>query len=314
MTFEGRNLYGHVYNHNEVFAASKKKKWRPKHHELAFGKASSRPHWYRNVKYGMPSELPPPIASKRFDAQVSEPPADAPGSWASGQIRAHNEQLLHHSTGESQLYMSHSSNLVLEGHGGGEKGIVNERANANAMAEFGKEQLRHNTYTRFANEAIHDGDEGLALVRRETSNSTIQPLYPMSVINDSFNRHLVAKAISDQAKPVRALDRSGADRHPTQVMYLPYSRTRDDFPTSDGRKLEGLAKEMGPAWWPGREGREGGASKLGHGGGGGGGGGGQRHSKVIAPNGFEPRSSTPPGFMHDAQTGQPIHRPQAPYW
>ena len=41
--FQGANLYGHDYQHDEVFSKSKKKKWRPKHHELAFGKANTRP-------------------------------------------------------------------------------------------------------------------------------------------------------------------------------------------------------------------------------------------------------------------------------
>jgi len=295
MTFEGNNLYGHVYNHNEVFAASKKKKWRPKHHELAFGKASSRPPWYRNVKYGMQSELPPAIASKRFDAHVDEAASDTSGSWASGQIRAYNEKLLHHVTGESQLEMSHSSNLIAGG-----PGRLNEERAVGAWNNFNQDQHAFGVHTRFANAAIHEGNEGAALVHRETTNSTLQPLYPMSVVNDSFNRHLIAKATADAHKPKPEHDRTGPDRHPTQVMYLPYARTRRDFPAANGGKMETLAKQIGPGWWPGREG--------------GGGGGVPKHGDVIAPNGYEPRGSTPPGFMHDSKTGEAIHRPQAPYW
>jgi hypothetical protein len=34
-----------------------------------------------------------------------------------------------------------------------------------------------------------------ALVRRQNVNSTKQPMYPMSVVNNSFTKHLEAKAI-----------------------------------------------------------------------------------------------------------------------
>jgi hypothetical protein len=103
MTFEGRNLYGHTYNHDEVFMSSKKKKWRPKHHELAFGKASTRPSWYRNVKYGGEPQLPSPIAGTRFDPKGTQ--AVVKGAQAKG-------EMLHHFTGESNYALAHSSNTV----------------------------------------------------------------------------------------------------------------------------------------------------------------------------------------------------------
>jgi hypothetical protein len=103
MTFEGRNLHGHTYNHNETFMASKKKKWRPNHHELAFGKASTRPPWYRNERYGGVSALPGPLAGRRFDPK---------GTEAAVVDAQHKGEVLHHFTGESQFDIAHSSNLV----------------------------------------------------------------------------------------------------------------------------------------------------------------------------------------------------------
>jgi len=102
MTFEGRNLYGHTYNHDEVFSKSKHKKWRPAHHELAFGKATTRPPWYRSEKYGGVSQLPPADAGRRYEPKPGELPTQPSGS----------NGMLHHFTGESRHELAHSSNTV----------------------------------------------------------------------------------------------------------------------------------------------------------------------------------------------------------
>jgi len=102
MTFEGRNLYGHTYNHDEVFSKSKHKKWRPAHHELAFGKATTRPPWYRSEKYGGVSQLPPADAGRRYEPKAKDMPAQPSGP----------SSMLHHFTGESRHELAHSSNTV----------------------------------------------------------------------------------------------------------------------------------------------------------------------------------------------------------
>lgn len=55
-----------------------------------------------------------------------------------------------------------------------------------------------------------------ALVRRNNTNSSEQPLYPMSVVNDSFQRHLEARAI-DHGRPAKP--ENAQDAHYTQKMY-----------------------------------------------------------------------------------------------
>lgn len=87
MTFEARNRFGHTYNHDEVFSKSKKKTWRPRHHELAFGQSVTRPPWYRSQSFGGVSELPEPIQGRRYDPK--DLPPEVPGS------------MLHYNTGES---------------------------------------------------------------------------------------------------------------------------------------------------------------------------------------------------------------------
>ena len=55
-----------------------------------------------------------------------------------------------------------------------------------------------------------------ALVRRNNTNSSEQPLYPMSVVNDSFQRHLEARAIDHGRAPK---PENAQDAHYTQKMY-----------------------------------------------------------------------------------------------
>jgi hypothetical protein len=64
---------------------------------------------------------------------------------------------------------------------------------------------------------VHDGDEVRALLRRNNTNSSLQPLYPMSVVNDSFRKHLEAKAI-DHSKPPKP--ELAQHVHLTQKMYF----------------------------------------------------------------------------------------------
>ena len=97
--------------------------------------------------------------------------------------------MLHHFTGESRHELAHSGNVVKGSH---ENGL--QRRWANALVA----QRNESILMRRSNESVHTGAEGLALVRRENTNSTLQPLYPMSVVNDSFNRHLQAKAIESR--------------------------------------------------------------------------------------------------------------------
>jgi hypothetical protein len=204
MTFEARNLFGHTYNHDEVFAASKKKAWRPQHHELAFGRAVTRPIWYRNVSYGGESGLPSPVAGRRFDPKEEDLP---PGSQKLSDV-------LQHFTGESRSDIVHSSTVHAGAHDQGKQLKWNE---ANVA------QHHESTTMRAANTQVHDGSELHALIRRENRSKTLQPMYPMSVVNDSFHRHLEAKAIEASAKP-KAEDAQRV--HLTQKMYLPYERTR----------------------------------------------------------------------------------------
>jgi hypothetical protein len=76
---------------------------------------------------------------------------------------------------------------------------------------------------RQSNTNLHTGDEGRALIKRESTNSTLQPLYPMSVVNDSFNKHSQARAIDKSCAPK---PENAQHIQPTQKMYLPYERTR----------------------------------------------------------------------------------------
>ena len=204
MTFEARNLFGHTYSHGEVFAASKKKAWRPKHHELAFGKAVTRPPWYRNVSYGGESGLPSPVAGRRYDPKETDLP---PGSGKFSEV-------LQHFTGESRHDIMHGSSVFAGPH---------ERELSQRMNEANVAQHHESAVLRAANTAVHDGREVHALVRRENTSKTQQPLYPVSVVNDSFHRHLEAKAIDSSSRPK---SRDAQREHPTQRMYLPYERTR----------------------------------------------------------------------------------------
>ena len=61
------------------------------------------------------------------------------------------------------------------------------------------------------------------MIKRENTNSTLQPLYPMSVVNDSFNKHSQARAIDKSCAPK---PENARHVHLTQKMYLPYERTK----------------------------------------------------------------------------------------
>lgn len=305
MTFEGRNLYGHTYNHNAVFSQSKHHAWRPPHHELAFGKATTRPPWYRSAPCGGASELPPADAGRRYEPQSA--PADLSGPSSGG---AGAGDMLHHFTGESRHQLAHSSNTVKGAH---EDGVVGSYNTALAYQGAESRRLRH------ANTMVHNGSEGRALVRRDNTNASLQPLYPMSVVNDSFKKHLEAKAI-DRSKPPKP--ELAQHVHLTQKMYLPYERTRSHFPaTSGGGPMHALAQQQGPGWWPGRDAgplRVGdpprpspiskGAAAAGSAGSMAGSTGGGQSAAAGGSHASRP-TATPRGFMHDATSGQPLHAP-----
>eukprot|EP00613_Pedinella_sp_CCMP2098_P059985 CAMPEP_0171874744 /NCGR_PEP_ID=MMETSP0992-20121227/35150_1 /TAXON_ID=483369 /ORGANISM="non described non described, Strain CCMP2098" /LENGTH=194 /DNA_ID=CAMNT_0012499595 /DNA_START=66 /DNA_END=651 /DNA_ORIENTATION=+ len=168
-------------------------------------------------------------------------------------------------------------------------------------------------------------DQRRALVRRLNAHpNDAQPMYPMSVVNHSFTKHLEAKAIEARSLPKHE---NAKMTHPTQRMYLPYERTRSDFPSNTtGDKLAKMARDIGPGWWPGREepGSQPPPSVLGGGGNGfnkGGGGVGGRGStgsrvpsSLVLPlpsssSALQQRARTPPGFLMDAGTSLPMRRP-----
>lgn len=304
--FQGANLYGHDYQHDEVFSKSKKKKWRPKHHELAFGKANTRPPWYRNPSYGGESMLPAPTEGLRFERAVGGGGEAKKTTRGKVDYRQAKPGLLAHPTPGDDKNQNQRlfGSVPLRGPGG-------EDALVAAWTQQLVDQTALNAQTRWANGALHDGGEGRSLVVREVTNSTPQALYPMSVVTDSFRRHTEAKAIDARHQPKAAHAHVPPLRH-SQRMYLPYSRTRSDFPGADGAKMESLAQAVGPGWWPGRGAKHDAKDAgLHH----------HRdraqHASAAASSSSSSalfrvsRASTPPGFMQDAQTGAPIRRPGA---
>jgi len=135
--------------------------------------------------------------------------------------------------------MNHSSNVIKGSH------------EQNLKTKWNQEtynQVKLTDSIRKSNNTIHDGKEGLALIRRENTNSTLQPLYPISIVNDSFKRHTQARAIDKRNEPK---PENARHVHLTQKMYLPYERTRKDFPITD-INMNAPARDSGPSWWPGK--------------------------------------------------------------
>jgi hypothetical protein len=146
----------------------------------------------------MVSQLPPPEAGVRYEASNKK-------------TQSFKRELLHHFTGESVHELAHSSNLVRGSHE--EVGEIFEVSFSSKISQKNccmqnyvqgvrtsynqavREQFLDSAAMRQSNTDIHTGTELRHLIRRDNTNSTQQPLYPVSVVNDSFRKHLEAKAI-----------------------------------------------------------------------------------------------------------------------
>ena len=282
MSFGQENSHGHTFASDAFFAQTKRRTWRPGHHERSFGRANTRPSWYRGEKAGMISLAPSAMEAQRYETK------------AGGYQQRH---WLEDSQGESRMTLAHSGNIF--------RGESSRDPRANDAANF-----RASILQREANKSVHDGNKVLALVRRENQNSTVQPLYPTSIINNAFEKHNIAKTIDFKGRPRPEHNNPFGTRR-TQKCFLPYVRTRSDFPRSSSGD-----NKSAPYWWPKtplapnfNDHVLAAAREMG---------GGLRvakepstSSRVIGHQQYQqpPLPRTPPGYLVSARTGNPISVP-----
>ena len=166
--------------------------------------------------------------------------------------------------------------------------------------------FRSSCIQREANKMLmNSGSEMHSLILRENCNNTLQPLYPMSLVNNSFEKHFIAKTVDFKGRP-RPENENPPGTRRTQKSYLPYERTRSDFRrslqgnnTSSAR--EKLQASAAPSWWPKVQNS---ITKL------------DSKSGVTTQRGAtfasfaqKPRQRTPPGYLVSARSGMPLPLP-----